>query len=157
MDWFAGLIGAIIGGVCSLQATSMQLRKQDKDLKSLRVEEVNNAVAIIKSFLIHEIKLNLGDMKWLEPYFALEYGSKEHKSIFNKRDLSFVEYEKVKYKLLEINTIEMLEVIEIYAMFKMFLGHKNREHLSDFSEAEFNYIVHRYKSGNDIVEKYFEE
>lgn len=159
MDWISacmGLLGAIIGGGASLWATKLQLNAQETNSKQEKDKEKENVEKIISAFLMHEVETNLSEIKGIADNFEYEYGNNKLKSVGVSRNVQFNEYEKVKYKLLEINTPNSLKIIDLYQMFSMFVGRKDRPHLSHFKKEEYNFITSMYKEGNKITKEYYE-
>lgn len=150
-----GLLGALLGGGASLLATNIQLKNQKVENDLLIEKNKEIAENIIKKFLFHEMKINVEDMKWLEEHFNHGFNSKQNGGVMPNRNFNLVEYEKVKYKLLEINSIETLKVIELYQMFQMLQMTPNAptRKLNDFSEQEYNFIVNQYHKGKKMIEE----
>lgn len=153
-----GLVGAGIGGWASMSATKKQISHQEEEQQSEKKENMLRTANMIETFLTNEIGDNLHNIKFLESYFDKGYLESKRETVLLKRELNFEEYEKIKIRLLETNTILSKKTIEIYHMFYMLsnLG-KSKEKLSDFNENEFNYIVNRYNLAKDMVNDYFEK
>ncbi|PLT28195.1 hypothetical protein [Peribacillus deserti] len=152
-----GLLGAAIGGGASIWATKKQISEQNKSEDERESTGRKNTESIIRTFLINEIKQNVSKMKWLEEYFNKGYDDQSNQTVGTHVDLKFNEYEKVKYKLVETNTLESLKTIEIYQMFYMINNTEGSHRLSHFSSNEYAYVVQRYNLAKEMVSSHFEE
>ncbi|MEK4646805.1 hypothetical protein MKY22_02510 [Exiguobacterium sp. FSL W8-0210] len=166
------LLGAIIGGFIaagtSVWATRAQIKKQDeqnelnnkrqKELdENLRQEKRRITKNIVETFLINEIKYNLNQLDSIKPSLFEKHGSNSHNSIHTDFNFKIDEYEKCKFKLMEITTLETLNVVEIYQMFYMLNEIHKGSRLSRFNENEFGFIKNRYKLADDFVTTYYKE
>lgn len=155
INGIVGLLGAVIGGGASLLATNIQIKQKNKEDEVKKKNEKELSTSIVNTFLINEIDFNVKDIKWLEEYFDKDFASIKA-SIGLARTLKFEEFNNVKYKLIETNTILSLKILEIYQMFYMLSDKSSRKKLNEFNENEFNYIVNSYRMANDMVKSHFE-
>lgn len=152
-----GLGGAFIGAKASMNATKLEMENQENNLLKEQEEKRENASSMIETFLINEIEFNINNIKFLEKYFEKGYNN-INSTVHLSRPLKFDEYSNIKYTLLETNTIKSKKTIEIYQMFYMVSQlYGIKEKLGDFTENEFNYIVHRYNLAKNMVGDYYEK
>lgn len=157
LNGFVGLIGALIGAGGSIRATKIQLIEQNNKQKQDENNNVKLTKDIIEAFLVNEIKYNLEEIRFLERFFLEEYGSKSHTHVGTSFTYKSDEYEKVKYRIMEITSSNTLNVIEIYQMFYMLSNTRKNSSLSRFNDQELHFIIKMYGLANDFIDNYFEQ
>lgn len=129
-----GLVGAIIGGVATYFSVNKQLKFERERISREENERLEIAIAIIKNFLLNEIKINYETLKMGDPSGELLkiYKREVENTTRGVGNFSFrfTDFDKVKYDLIKYNVRDVLDTIEIYQTFRFIQDNSIKRHFT---------------------------
>ncbi|MFJ7994284.1 hypothetical protein ACIQY5_19175 [Peribacillus frigoritolerans] len=139
-----GAAGAIVAYKGTIKGAKIQIENEHKKLEDAAKQQVKFTREAIENFLTEEIKINFIKLK--DNYELTNFLSKNSEPFkfgFNSNKYNYDEFNNLKYKIIEFESDETKEIINIYNMFHLT---ERKTDILSFTQQEFN----DFKSTYDI-------